>query len=76
MDSQRIDILLHPEDVGFSTSVAQLPGVVSQGATRVGAIANTLEALTEAILAYAASNIPVPWVETETLTTGNPNKGD
>lgn len=76
MDAQRIDILLQPEDVGFSASVPQLPGVVSQGNTRDKAIRNTVKALLAVLRTYAIEGKPVPWVEAETVTTGNPNKGD
>ncbi len=76
MDALRINILLEPEDKGFSASVQQLPGVISQGDTVIETLENILEAFAASLAVYRKIGKPVPWVGTKTETIGNPNQGD
>lgn len=59
----RCEVRLVKEDVGFSTYVAQLEGVVSQGDTLATAIENTVEALQGCLHAYLENKMPIPWTE-------------
>ena len=55
-------VWIHRETCGgFSAEVITLPGVVSQGETEEGAIANLREAFKGAIESYLASGTEIPW---------------
>lgn len=66
----RCQIRLQPETQGYSTYVAELPGVVSQGDSAEEAIKNTIEALRAALSTYGDSKMPIPWREPEELGAG------
>jgi len=51
------------EGGGYVVSVAQLPGVVSEGDDFAEAIRNLVEAFRATIETYLAENMPIPWIE-------------
>ncbi len=64
MIKYQIQIRLHPErSGGWSVSLPQLPGVVSQGETREEATANIAESFKGAAESYLASDGEIPWVD-------------
>ena len=64
MIEYQIHIRLHPEpNGGWSVSLPQLPGVVSQGDTREEATANIAESFKGAAESYLASDGEIPWVD-------------
>jgi predicted RNase H-like HicB family nuclease len=56
----RYTVLLEPEDNGFVVSVPALPGCISQGDTREGALANIREAISLYIEDCREAGDPVP----------------
>lgn len=58
------DIRMCREVTGYSTYVAQLPGVISQGNDAESALRNTKDAFLLAVETYIAENMPIPWVNT------------
>ena len=63
--------VFQPEaDGGFSASIAQLPGVHSQGDTLEEALANVTDALEGVIETYHDLDMPVPWEPAPCLPEG------
>ena len=54
--------LVKDEVGGYVVSVAQLPGVVSEGDDFAEAIRNLVEAFRATIETYLAENMPIPWI--------------
>ena len=66
MIEYQIQIWLHAElSGGWSVSLPQLPGVVSQGETREEATANISEAFKGAAESYLESDGEIPWIDSE-----------
>jgi predicted RNase H-like HicB family nuclease len=55
--------IVEDETGGYVVSVAQLPGVVSEGDDIAEAIRNLVEAFHATIETYLAENMPIPWIE-------------
>lgn len=49
------------EEGGYTVSIAQLPGVHSQGDDAASAIRNIVEAFRAVIASYKDKNKPIPW---------------
>jgi antitoxin HicB len=59
--SRRYVVILQPEEIGgFSVSVPDLPGCVSQGETEGEALANVREAIHGYFEGLKADGLPVP----------------
>lgn len=58
-----LDAVLQPDaDAGgFVVTIAQLPGVASQGDDLASALQNIVEAFQGAIETYQAEGMPIPW---------------
>lgn len=54
--------LEHNPDGGFTVSIVNLPGVVSEGDTEREALENIKEALRAAIRTYRNDKVEVPWI--------------
>lgn len=55
--------LVEDEAGGYVATVAQLPGVISEGNDLESAVSNIIEAFLAAIETYGAEGIPIPWRE-------------
>lgn len=66
--------IIHEKEGGYSTYIAELAGVVSQGDTLESATKNTMEALVSCLRAYNDNNMPIPWTEPLTRVAGEDSR--
>lgn len=71
----RCEVRIIPEkEGGYSTYIAELAGVVSQGDTLESATNNIMEALISCLRAYNDNNMPIPWTEPSTRVAGEDSR--
>lgn len=71
----RCELRLIPEEEGgYSTYIAQLAGVVSQGDCLESATKNTIEALISCLRAYKDNDMPIPWTEPSKQVVGEDSR--
>ena len=64
---RNIEIRIIAEENGFYGYVAQLAGVVSQGATETETLQNVQKALYGTLVSYKDNNMSIPWRKPDVL---------
>lgn len=67
VELHRLHIWLHQADgdTGYSVTIAELPGCVSQGETKEESLRMIADALSGLLESYHDDGVDVPWVEME-----------
>ncbi len=73
MEPLTVTIQLMPADGGYTTSVTELDGVISQGSTHAEAVTNTLEAFLGCLRYYRVNGMKIPWKRPGEVVTCNPD---
>lgn len=66
--------IISEKEGGYSTYIAQLAGVVSQGDSLQSATKNTIEALIGCLRAYNDNGMPIPWTEPSKQIAGEDSR--